>query len=78
MGPINTSINNFIGPTSGLSYEPKAATANGSGGPSFLQVLSDLKDTFEQQTSKLALINLPDDKGTQVFTANPSKTSTVV
>ncbi len=66
MVSFNTSFNTFIGPTSGLSYEPKASTANGSGGPSFMDAL---RDTFARETGKLTAINLPDDKG-QVYSSN--------
>ncbi len=78
MGPINSSVNNFIGPTSGLSFEPKAAGANGAGGPNFMDAL---RDTFARETGKLtgiSLPNLPGNIDNTVFTPNSSKTSTVV
>ncbi len=65
-------FNSFIGPTSGSSYEPKAASTNGSGGPSFMDAL---RDTFARETGKLTAINLPGDQG-QVFSSNSSILST--
>jgi len=78
MGPINSSINSFIGPTSGLSYEPKAPGPVGAGGPNFMDAL---RDTFAKETGKLTGISLPNLPGhldNTVFTPNSSKTSTVV
>ncbi len=77
-GLSSSFYNNVLGLNSDLPSVSKAGMGKAGDGPSFRQVLSDLRNTFDQQTSKLSLINLPDDKGTQVYTANPSKTSTVV
>ncbi len=66
-------MNSLIGPASGLSYEPKTSSTNGSGGPSFMDAL---RDTFARETGKLTAISLPGEQG-QVFTSNQNILSTL-